>query len=85
MNKKLAKIITQIDTNRPLTFHILILSSETPRPNELKLGIEPSIDATYHVSVHLAKKFQRRRFLKIDQSETRIVCGGHVCKWITTK
>ena len=24
--------------SRPLTFHILILSSETPQPNELKLG-----------------------------------------------
>jgi hypothetical protein len=23
--------------------------------------------------------FQRRRFFKISQSETRIVCGGHVC------
>jgi hypothetical protein len=31
-----------------------------------------SIDASYKVSVHLAKWFQRRRFLKIDQSETRI-------------
>jgi hypothetical protein len=39
----------------------------------------PSIDASYQVSVHLAKRFQRRRFLKIGQSETRIACGGHVC------
>jgi hypothetical protein len=39
----------------------------------------PSIDASYPVSVHLAKQFQRGRFLKISQSETRIVCGGHVC------
>ena len=38
-----------------------------------------SIDASYQVLVHLAKRFQRRRFLKIGQSETRIVCGGHVC------
>jgi hypothetical protein len=37
------------------------------------------IDDTYQVSVHLAKRFQRRRFLEIDQSETRIACGGHVC------
>jgi hypothetical protein len=28
------------------------------------------------VSVHLAKQFQRRRFLKIGQSETRIASGG---------
>ena len=39
----------------------------------------PSIDASYQVSVHLAKWFQRRRFLDNDQSETRIACGGHVC------
>jgi hypothetical protein len=32
----------------------------------------PPIDASYKVSVHLAKQFQRRRFLKIGQSETRI-------------
>jgi hypothetical protein len=35
---------------------------------------EPSIDASYQVSVHLAKRFQRR-FLEIDQLETRIACG----------
>jgi hypothetical protein len=38
----------------------------------------PSIDVSYHVSVHLAKLFQRRRFLEIDQSETRIAGGSHV-------
>jgi hypothetical protein len=38
-----------------------------------------SIDASYQVSVHLAKRFQRRRILEIDQSGTRIACGGHVC------
>jgi hypothetical protein len=41
----------------------------------------PSIDASYQVSVHLAMWFQRRRFLEIDQSETRIACCGHVCQW----
>jgi hypothetical protein len=45
----------------------------------------PSIDASYQVSVHLAPWFQRRRFKKIGQSETRIACGGHVCLWIGTK
>jgi hypothetical protein len=39
----------------------------------------PPIDASYQVSVHLAKRFQRRRILKISQSETRVICGGHVC------
>jgi hypothetical protein len=37
-----------------------------------------SIDASDQVSVHLVKCFQRRRFLEIHQSETRIACGGHV-------
>jgi hypothetical protein len=37
-----------------------------------------SIDASYQVSFHLAKRFQRRRFLKIGQSETRIACSSHV-------
>jgi hypothetical protein len=36
----------------------------------------PSIDASYQVSVHLAKRFQRRRLKKIAQSETRIACGA---------
>jgi hypothetical protein len=27
----------------------------------------------------LAKRFPRRRFLKISQSQTRIAYGGHVC------
>jgi hypothetical protein len=46
---------------------------------------EPSIDASYQVLVHLAKRFQRRRFLEIDQLETRIACGGHVCIRIGAK
>jgi hypothetical protein len=38
-----------------------------------------SIDVSYQVSVHLAKRFQRGRFLEIDQSEIKIACGGHIC------
>jgi hypothetical protein len=38
----------------------------------------PAIDASYQISVHLAKQLQRRRFVEIDQSETRMTCGGHV-------
>ena len=38
----------------------------------------PFIDTSYHVSFHLAKRLQRR-FLEIDQSETRIACSGHAC------
>ena len=45
----------------------------------------PSIYVSYKVSVHLAKQFQIRRFLEIDQSETSIAYGGHVCLQIKTK
>jgi hypothetical protein len=55
-------------------------------PNEMSNPYrEPSIDASYQVSVHLAKRFQRRRFLEINQLETRIACGSHICYWIGTK
>ena len=37
-----------------------------------------SIDASYQFSVHLGNQFQRRRLIEIDQSKTRIACGGHV-------
>jgi hypothetical protein len=29
--------------------------------------------------------FRGEDFLEINQSETRIACGGHVCSWIGTK
>jgi hypothetical protein len=37
----------------------------------------PSIYVFDYISVHLAKRFQRR-FLEIDQPEIRVPCGGHV-------
>jgi hypothetical protein len=33
----------------------------------------------------LAKQSQRRRYLEIDQSETRMACGSHVYKRIGIK
>ena len=39
----------------------------------------PSKDASYQVSVYLDKRLKRRRFLEIDQSETRTACANHVC------
>jgi hypothetical protein len=38
-----------------------------------KLYRESSIDASYQVSVHLAKRFRGEDFLQINQSEKRIV------------
>jgi hypothetical protein len=39
----------------------------------------PSIDASYQVSYHLAKRFQRKAVLEIEQEETRIAYDGHAC------
>jgi hypothetical protein len=39
----------------------------------------PSKDASYQVFIHLAKRFREEELLEINQSETRIACGGHVC------
>jgi hypothetical protein len=50
----------------------------TDRDEMSNLYRRPAIDASYQVLVHLGKQFQRRRLNKIDQSETRIACGGHV-------
>jgi hypothetical protein len=35
-----------------------------------------AIDAFYQVSVHLAKRFQRKIFFRIDQPEKRIACAA---------
>jgi hypothetical protein len=51
----------------------------TDRDGMSNLYRGPSIDASYQVLVQLAKQFQGRRFLEINQLETRIGCGGHVC------
>jgi hypothetical protein len=45
----------------------------------------PSIDASYQVSVYLAKCFKRKKFLEIDHQETRITNGGHVCQQLRVK
>jgi hypothetical protein len=49
-----------------------------------KLNTESSIGASHQVSVHLAKQFQRR-FVEINQPETRIAYGSHVCQQIGTQ
>jgi hypothetical protein len=53
----------------------------TDRDEMCNLYRGPTIDASYQVSVHLAKQFQMRRFKKIGQSETRIAYGGHGETW----
>jgi len=53
----------------------MFVNGSEPKSNLYRAS---SIDASYQVSVHLAKWFQRK-ILEIDQSETKIACGGHVC------
>ena len=50
----------------------------TDRDQMSNLYRGPSINASYQVLVQLAKRFHWRRFLEMDQSETRIDCGSHV-------
>jgi hypothetical protein len=45
----------------------------------------PSIDNSCKKVLYLAKRFQRRIFLVIDQPEPRILYGGHVCLQIERK
>jgi hypothetical protein len=68
--------------------HFVLICLQTWPPQTILVSdwlISKKSDASYQVLVHLAKRFQRRRFLEIDQSETRTACGSHVCKWIGRK
>jgi hypothetical protein len=39
----------------------------------------PSIDVSFQVSFIWESGFRGEDFLEINQSETRMACGGHVC------
>jgi hypothetical protein len=43
------------------------------------------MDASYQISINLAKWFLEKTFLEVYQRETRIAYCGHVCKRIGTK
>jgi hypothetical protein len=53
--------------------------------NQNLVGSILAKDASYQISIHLTKRFQRKRFKKIGQSETRIAYGGQICTQIGTK
>jgi len=63
------KLEAQWAQHASLTFHATLR----------KLNTESSIGASHQFLVHLAKHFQRRRFLEIDQPERRIAYDNHVC------
>ena len=67
--------IDQSETRIACDGHIYLLMDGDEMSN---LYRGPPIDASYQVSAHLVMQFQRR-FLQIDQSESRIACGVHIC------
>jgi hypothetical protein len=62
--------------NKNCLWRPCLLTDQNERNN---LYRRPDIDSSYQISVYLANWFQMRRFLEIDQSETGLACGGHVC------
>jgi len=61
--------------NQPEIRMVLVGRLFTDLNKMSNLNRRPSIDASYQVSVHLAKQFSRR-FLEIDQPETITACAS---------
>ena len=70
----------KIFKNRPIRNKNCLWRPLMDRDEISNLYRGPSKDASYQVLIHLAWRFQRRRFFsEINQSETRMACGGNVC------
>jgi hypothetical protein len=53
----------------------------TGRDEMCNLNRGHSLDTSYQVSVHLVKRLQRRRFLEINQWETKITFSKNLLLW----
>jgi hypothetical protein len=61
-------LLSQIGHSIDASYQVLVVAMFANRSGRNEQNREPSIDASYQVSVHLAKQFQKRRFLKIGQT-----------------
>jgi hypothetical protein len=74
------KVEEFLEISQSETSHLLWPSLLMDRYGMSNLYRGPSIDASYQVWFIWPNGFKGEEFLEIDQSETRIACGGHVCQ-----